>query len=67
MLRGKCPKCGAYYYGWSLRNSEHQTCYLCGVELDIAEDDRRDCNDQNVPTSRDEVNDPPEKEKHRHT
>jgi len=25
MSKGKCPKCGAHYYGWALTNPEYQT------------------------------------------
>ena len=39
MLEGKCPKCGAKYYGWALRHPRHQTCH-CGAALEITEDGR---------------------------
>jgi len=38
MLEGICPKCGAHYYGWSLRFPRHQTCTLCSIGLKIIED-----------------------------
>jgi len=38
MLEGICPRCGAHYYGWSLRFPRHQTCILCSVGLKIIED-----------------------------
>ena len=38
MLEGKCPKCGARYFGWSLRFPRNQTCPKCGVGLEITED-----------------------------
>ena len=38
MLEGKCPKCGAQYYGWALRWPRHQTCGKCGVGLEITMD-----------------------------
>jgi hypothetical protein len=41
MLQGKCPKCGTYYYGWSLINPRHQSCPKCGVGLEITEDGHR--------------------------
>jgi len=40
MLEGKCPKCGARYFGWALRLPRHQTCPKCGVGLEITEDGR---------------------------
>jgi len=33
----KCPKCGARYFGWALRNPEYQTCPNCGTKLEITE------------------------------
>ena len=41
MLEGKCPKCGARYYGWQLLFPRHQTCILCGVALELIRDGRR--------------------------
>ncbi len=41
MLEGKCPKCGARYFGWALRFERHQACPKCGVGLDITEEDGR--------------------------
>ena len=41
MLEGKCPKCGAHYYGWSLRFPRNQTCPKCGVGLEITEDGQK--------------------------
>lgn len=41
MLEGKCPKCGARYFGWALRFPRHQTCPGCGVGLEILEDGKR--------------------------
>jgi ribosomal protein S27AE len=38
MLEGKCPKCGARYFGWALRWPRHQTCSRCGNALEITED-----------------------------
>ena len=35
MLEGKCPKCGAYFVGWALRNPRHQSCPRCGIGLEI--------------------------------
>ncbi|MBN1862246.1 MAG: hypothetical protein JW790_01195 [Dehalococcoidales bacterium] len=40
MLEGKCPKCGARYFGWALRFPRHQVCPRCGVGLAIVEDGR---------------------------
>jgi len=37
ILKGKCPKCGASYYGWALNNPNQQQCERCGCELDIFE------------------------------
>ena len=41
MLEGKCPKCGAGYYGWALRFQRHQMCILCNVGLEIFEDGKK--------------------------
>jgi uncharacterized OB-fold protein len=38
MLEGKCPKCGARYYGWALKSPRHQMCERCGIGLEITED-----------------------------
>lgn len=38
MLEGKCPKCGARYYGWALRSPRNQMCGKCGVGLEITDD-----------------------------
>jgi len=35
MLKGKCPKCGAKYFGWALRFARHRKCDKCGVDLEI--------------------------------
>ncbi len=37
MLQGTCPECGTRYYGWALREPEHQTCGECGAKLIISE------------------------------
>jgi hypothetical protein len=37
MLEGKCPNCGACYYGWALKNPLHKTCLNCGAALEIGE------------------------------
>jgi hypothetical protein len=34
-LEGICPRCGARYYGWALKNPRYQMCGKCGVGLDI--------------------------------
>ena len=33
MLKGVCPKCGATYYGWSLKRPDQQRCKVCGSKL----------------------------------
>lgn len=38
MLEGKCPKCGARYFGWALRFPRNQSCSRCGAGLEIIED-----------------------------
>ena len=38
MLEGKCPKCGASYFGWALCFPRHQVCLKCGVGLKILKD-----------------------------
>jgi hypothetical protein len=35
MLEGKCPKCGARYYGWALNSPRNQMCENCGIGLEI--------------------------------
>ncbi len=35
MLQGKCPKCGARYFGWALRYARHLKCDKSGVDLKI--------------------------------
>jgi hypothetical protein len=37
MLVGKCPVCGACYYGWALKTPERRTCLNCGTPLGIGE------------------------------
>ena len=37
MLQGICPRCGTRFYGWALKNPEHQDCSRCGAWLDITE------------------------------
>ncbi len=37
MLQGICPRCGAKFYGWALKNPEHQDCSRCGSWLEITE------------------------------
>jgi hypothetical protein len=34
-LEGICPKCGARYYGWALKNPRYQMCGKCGIGLEI--------------------------------
>jgi uncharacterized OB-fold protein len=41
MPEGKCPKCGAHYYGWALTLPRQQTCDKCGTALEIIEDGRK--------------------------
>jgi transcription initiation factor IIE alpha subunit len=36
-LKGVCPKCGASYYGWALRNPGEPKCDRCGSDLKISE------------------------------
>ncbi len=38
MLEGKCPKCGARFYGWALKWGRNQMCEKCGVGLEILDD-----------------------------
>jgi hypothetical protein len=38
MLTGLCPKCGAHYYGWALKNPRQQMCGKCGTALKIMEE-----------------------------
>lgn len=35
MPEGRCPKCGALFYGWALTEPENQTCPECGTKLEI--------------------------------
>ena len=35
MIKGKCPKCKARYYGWALLNPRRQSCSKCGVGLEV--------------------------------
>jgi DNA-directed RNA polymerase subunit RPC12/RpoP len=37
MLQGICPRCGTKFYGWALKNPEHQDCSKCGSWLNITE------------------------------
>jgi hypothetical protein len=37
MLQGICPRCGSRFYGWALKNPEHQDCSRCGSWLEISE------------------------------
>ncbi len=37
MLEGKCPKCGARYYGWALNSPRNQSCEFCGIGLEISD------------------------------
>jgi hypothetical protein len=37
MLEGKCPHCGARYYGWALSNPGDKICSRCGETLEIGE------------------------------
>jgi len=41
MLEGACPKCGARYYGWALRNPRNQMCHKCGTALRITDEGGR--------------------------
>jgi ribosomal protein S27AE len=38
MIEGKCPNCGAFYFGWALLQPRNQSCPKCGVGLLITED-----------------------------
>jgi len=33
----KCPKCGARYFGWALRDPKYQKCEKCGAQLEVIE------------------------------
>ena len=35
MIEGKCPKCGASYFGWALQFPRNQSCSRCGAALKI--------------------------------
>lgn len=37
-MEGRCPRCGARYYGWALSSPRNQMCERCGVGLDILDD-----------------------------
>jgi uncharacterized OB-fold protein len=37
-MKGKCPRCGASYFGWVLKGPVHQYCDECGSELDVNEE-----------------------------
>jgi uncharacterized OB-fold protein len=39
--QGKCPKCGAHYYGWALRSPRNQMCEKCGEGLEISDEGGR--------------------------
>lgn len=41
MIEGKCPKCGARYFGWALRFPRNQSCSNCGTALIIFENGER--------------------------
>jgi uncharacterized OB-fold protein len=36
-MKGKCPKCGASYYGWALENPLDRQCDHCGSSLEVSE------------------------------
>ena len=36
-MKGKCPRCGARYFGWALKEPVHQYCDECGSELEVYE------------------------------
>ena len=38
MFKGRCPKCGKWYYGWALCQQRNQSCTNCGVGLLITDD-----------------------------
>ena len=44
MLKGKCPRCEACYYGWSLRSPQNQVCIVCGVGLEVIEGEKPSAN-----------------------
>jgi len=35
MIEGKCPRCGASYFGWALQSPRNQSCSHCGAALKI--------------------------------
>lgn len=37
----KCPKCGARYFGWALRDPRHRICKKCGAKLKIVNKKKR--------------------------
>jgi len=41
MIAGKCPNCGALYFGWALLQPRNQSCPKCGVGLLITEDNKK--------------------------
>jgi len=38
MIKGTCPKCSQWYYGWVLLQPRSQNCPKCGIGLLITED-----------------------------
>ena len=38
MLEGKCPECGAVYFGWALNSPRNQMCGNCNVALIITDE-----------------------------
>lgn len=41
MIEGRCNKCGAQFYGWTLLNPQHQTCERCGGLLELNQEGQR--------------------------
>jgi rRNA maturation protein Nop10 len=39
IMKAKCPKCGARYYGWALENPLRRKCRKCGSTLEILDND----------------------------
>ncbi len=34
-VQAVCPKCGAKYTGWALKEEKHQYCEACGTKLEV--------------------------------
>lgn len=41
MIKGKCPNCGQFYFGWALMQPRKQICAECNAKLVFTQEEQK--------------------------